>query len=137
MAKQRRPENRRQKDAAGRYAYDGLERLLHEKSRLSVMTCLITHADGLLFNDLKKQCAMTDGNLNRHLDVLFRAGYIEVWKKEESVRSQTLFRVTPAGRKEFLGYLQELERVIHDAQPASHKTQETSPLPGWRLGWTS
>lgn len=135
MAKSR-SDSKTQSDSPGRYAYDGLERLLHERSRLSIMTCLITHRDGLLFNDVKKQCAMTDGNLNRHLDALFRAGYIEVWKKEESTRSQTLFRVTATGRKEFLAYLQELERVIQDAQPASKRGTDASPLPGWRLGWT-
>lgn len=120
---------------SGRFVYDGLERILHEKSRLSIMTCLMTQPQGLLFNDLKKQCAMTDGNLNRHLDALFRAGYIEVWKKQESVRSQTLFRVTPVGRKEFLAYLHELERLVQDALPAKQKQAASGTIPGWQLGW--
>jgi DNA-binding MarR family transcriptional regulator len=136
LSKSKRPAAPQAHDESGRFAYEGLERLLHEKSRLSIMTCLMTQPQGLLFNDVKKQCAMTDGNLNRHLDALFRAGYIEVWKKQESVRSQTLFRVTPVGRKGFLAYLQELERVIHDAMPAKQTNLSAGTLPGWQLGWT-
>jgi DNA-binding MarR family transcriptional regulator len=119
----------------GRYAYDGLDRLLHERARLSIMTSLMTQPQGLLFNELKSACALTDGNLNRHLDALYKAGYLEVWKKQESVRSQTLFRVTPAGRKGYLAYLQELERLVQDALPVREQRASTPSLPGWELGW--
>lgn len=136
MSKSKRSSAASASEGPGRFAYDGLDRLLHEKSRLSIMTCLMTQPQGLLFNDIKKQCAMTDGNVNRHLDALFRAGYVEVWKKTESTRSQTLFRVTAAGRKGYLAYLQELERLIHDALPARHATVSAANLPGWQLGWT-
>lgn len=133
MAKHK--ETQQTEEQQGRYAYDGLERILHEKSRLSIMTALMTQPQGLLFNDLKKQCAMTDGNLNRHLDALYRAGYLQVWKKQESIRSQTLFRVTAEGRREFLSYLQELERVVQDAMPAMQKPAASGAIPGWQLGW--
>jgi len=98
---------------------------------------LMTQPKGLLFNQLKKLCAMTDGNLNRHLDALYKAGYLEVWKKQESIRSQTLFRVTPAGKKGFLAYLQELEKVVHDALPTKQAPVPSGTIPGWQLGWTS
>src|SRR3954462_8133037 len=67
-------------DPSGRYAYDGLERIFHEKARLGIMTSLVTHPDGLLFGELKELCALTDGNLSRHLQALHDAGYVEVWK---------------------------------------------------------
>ena len=54
----------------GRFAYEGLERVLHEKARLGIMTSLVTRPEGLLFGDLKRLCALTDGNLSRHLEVL-------------------------------------------------------------------
>ena len=66
--------DKRTADAAGRYAYEGLDRVLHEKARLGIMTSLATRPAGLSFNELKQLCALTDGNLNRHLDVLHRAG---------------------------------------------------------------
>ena len=44
------------------------------------MTSLVTHPQGLLFNDLKELCLLTDGNLSRHLQILHEAGFVEVWK---------------------------------------------------------
>jgi len=80
---------------------------------------------------------MTDGNLNRHLDALYKAGYLEVWKKQESVRSQTLFRVTATGKKGFLAYLHELEKVVQDAMPTKQSSVTSGSIPGWQLGWTT
>ena len=59
------------------------------------MTSLIMRPEGLLFSDLKRLCALTDGNLSRHLDVLKEAGLVEVWKGFENRRPQTLCRVSP------------------------------------------
>jgi len=61
----------------GRFAYEGLERVLHEKARLGIMTSLVTRPEGLLFSELKRLCALTDGNLSRHLDVLREAGVVD------------------------------------------------------------
>jgi DNA-binding MarR family transcriptional regulator len=103
---------------SGRYAYDGLDRVLHEKARLGIMTSLVTRPTGLSFNDLKQACALTDGNLNRHLDVLHKAGLVAVEKGYEGRRPHTTCRLTTEGRKRFLEYLELLEQVIRDAQPA-------------------
>ena len=103
--------------ATGRYAYDGLDRVLHEKARLGIMTSLVTRPKGLSFNELKQACALTDGNLNRHLDVLHKAGLVTVEKGYEGRRPHTTCRLTTEGRKRFLGYLALLEQVIRDAQP--------------------
>ena len=52
----------------GRFSADeGLDRVIHERARLSVLTSLITNPKGLTFGDLKQLCALTDGNLSRHL----------------------------------------------------------------------
>ena len=61
----------------GRYAYEGLERVIHEKARLSILSSLASHQTGLLFNDLKALCSLTDGNLSRQLQVLQEAGFVE------------------------------------------------------------
>ena len=102
----------------GRYAYEGLDRVIHEKARLSIVSSLAGHADGLLFNELKEVCALTDGNLSRHLTILQEAGLIEVWKRLRKNRSQTLVRLTADGRRRFLEYLEQLEQVISDAGSA-------------------
>ena len=58
------------------------------------MTSLVTRPEGLLFGDLKRFCALTDGNLSRHLEVLREAGLVEVWKGFENRRPQTLCRLS-------------------------------------------
>jgi len=45
------------------FAYNGLDRLIHERARLGVLTSLMPHPKGLLFGDLKQLCGLTDGNL--------------------------------------------------------------------------
>ena len=105
--------------APGRFAYEGLERVIHEKARLGIMTSLVAHPAGLLFSDLKGLCALTDGNLNRHLQVLRDAGLVEIWKGVKQNRPQTLCRLTLQGRTRFLQYLGELERVVADAAEAA------------------
>jgi DNA-binding MarR family transcriptional regulator len=117
----------------GRFAYEGLDRVLHEKARLGIMTSLVTQPEGLRFGDLKRLCALTDGNLSRHLDVLKEAGLLEVWKGFENRRPQTLCRLTPEGRQRFAAYLEELEQVIKDAMPKAARRERVPDLPpGWQ-----
>ena len=119
---------------SGRFAYDGLERVMHEKARLGMLTSLMTHPEGLLFGDLKELCALTDGNLNRHLKVLQEAGLIEVWKGMNRNRPQTLCRITGEGRKRFLEYIETLEKVIADAADAA--AVRTPPSKALLKGWS-
>jgi DNA-binding transcriptional ArsR family regulator len=106
-------------DGSGRFAYEGLERVIHEKARLSILTSLVAHPGGLLFGDLKELCSLTDGNLSRHLQVLHEAGLVEVWKGFQGNRPQTLCRLTEEGRKRFLEYITVLENVVADALAAA------------------
>ena len=108
-----------QPQGSGRFAYEGLERVIHEKARLSIMSSLATHPEGLLFNDLKDLCSLTDGNLSRHLQLLQESKLVEVWKGFKNNRPQTLVRLTEAGKKRFLEYVQELEQVVADAMAAT------------------
>src|SRR5215471_16674601 len=102
-------------DHAGRFAYEGLDRVIHEKARLGIITSLSTHPEGLLFNDLKELCTLTDGNLSRHLQILTEAGLVEVWKGFKNNRPQTLCRLTGEGKRRFLEYVAVLESVVADA----------------------
>src|SRR3984957_7825460 len=100
---------------SGRFAYDGLDRLIHEKARLSVLTSLVAHPKGLIFGDLRSMCGLTDGNLSRHLQVLQEAGLVEIEKGYAQKRPQTVCRITPDGRLRYLDYLTVLEQVVRDA----------------------
>ena len=112
-------------ERTGRFAYDGLDRVIHEKARLSVLTSLIAHPKGLVFGDLKEMCALTDGNLSRHLQVLEEAGLVAIEKGYDRNRPQTVCRITAAGRRRYLDYLKVLEQVVRDAARAAR----TSPAP--------
>jgi DNA-binding MarR family transcriptional regulator len=122
----------------GRFSYEGLDRVLHEKARLGILASLAANADGLLFNDLKQLCTLTDGNLSRHLGVLSEAALVEVWKGSTGNRVQTMYRLTAAGRKRFAQYISVLEKVIADAQS---QADAASQLPGNQLpgnqGWST
>jgi DNA-binding transcriptional ArsR family regulator len=120
---------------SGRFAYEGLERVMHEKARLGILTSLMAHADGLLFGDLKELCTLTDGNLSRHLKVLQEARLVEVWKGHNRNRPQTLCRITADGRERFLEYLNTLEQVIADAANAA-KAKQASATPAMMKGWS-
>lgn len=99
----------------GRFAYEGLHRAFHEKARLGIMTCLVAEEEGLSFASLKELCALSDGNLNRHLEVLREAGFISIEKEGAGRSSKSTCLVTAKGRQGFTEYLAELERVIDDA----------------------
>ena len=99
----------------GRFAYEGLDRLIHERARLSLLTSLITHPKGLTFNELKQLCSLTDGNLSRHLSVLEKDGMVEIAKGYDRNRPQTVCRITASGRGRYLEYLETLEQVVQDA----------------------
>ncbi|MFM1871188.1 MAG: hypothetical protein RL398_610 [Planctomycetota bacterium] len=103
----------------GRFAFEGLERVIHEKARLGILTSLAARPDGLVFNDLKDLCDLTDGNLSRHLAVLQEAGLVELWKGGKGRRPQTLCRLSDDGRRRFVAYVQVLERVVADAAEAA------------------
>jgi DNA-binding MarR family transcriptional regulator len=121
-------------EPAGRFAYEGLERVFHEKARLGIMTSLVTHPRGAVFADLKEFCHLTDGNLSRHLQVLSEAGFVEIWKGYHKKRPQTLCRITDQGRRRFFEYINVLETVVQDAMNAAHSEPVTTA--GLADGWS-
>ena len=114
----------------GRFAYEGLDRAIHERARLSVLTSLITNPNGVTFNDLKRLCSLTDGNLSRHLTVLEKNGMVEIVKGHDRNRPQTVCRMTAPGRKRYLEYLATLEQVVRDAA----KVRQDAPAVGLTHG---
>lgn len=109
------------------FAYDGLDRVMHEKARLGILASLTAHPKGLAFADLKQLCALTDGNLSRHLQVLEDAELVEIEKSFEGKRPLTTCRLTRKGRERFITYLGVLERVVREAAGAADQRPAVRP----------
>src|SRR5580692_10107290 len=110
------------------FAYQGLDRVIHERARLSVLTSLMTHPRGLSFVELKQLCDLTDGNLARHLQVLEEESMVRLTKEADAGRALTTARITASGRKRYLEYLTILEQVVRDAASVSHEGEEDRML---------
>ncbi len=108
------------------FAFHGLDRVFHEKARLGIVSSLIGHADGLTFTDLKALCDLTDGNLSRHLQVLEEAGYVDIAKGFDGKRPCTTCSLSAEGRARFADYLEVLEQVLRQANPAKNDGPEFS-----------
>jgi DNA-binding HxlR family transcriptional regulator len=111
-----RKTNSKSKAASPKYAFAGLDRVFHEKARLGILTSLISSPRDLNFNELKELCGLTDGNLNRHLNVLVEAQIIEVRKTGAGRNTNSNYRLTTNGRRAFMKYISQLEDVVRKAQ---------------------
>ena len=100
--------------------FDSLQTIFHEPHRLAIMSALCSVGKGVAFTDLKAECAMTDGNLNRHLKVLEGAQAICCSKSFIASKPRTTIYATDEGRAAFLAYLQALEEVLNRAVEATH-----------------
>jgi DNA-binding HxlR family transcriptional regulator len=89
-----------------------LDKTIHEKGRLSIMTLLASRVEPWAFQDLKSQLDMSDGNLITHLRTLEKAEFIAGEKLTGDGRPQTLYLMTPAGRAAFVAYLGVLEQIL-------------------------
>ncbi len=88
-----------------------LDRLIHERIRLGIVSALATNAS-LSFSDLKRILKTTDGNLSVHARKLEEADYISCLKYFEGRVPRTEYRLTPAGRRALAHYLNQMEEWI-------------------------
>ena len=88
-----------------------LDRLIHERMRLGIVSALATN-DSLSFNDLKRVLKTTDGNLSVHARKLEEAEYISCVKFFEGRVPRTEYRLTAKGRSALAEYLDQMEEWI-------------------------
>ncbi|TLD71856.1 ArsR family transcriptional regulator [Phragmitibacter flavus] len=98
--------------------FSQLDKVIHEKGRLSIMT-LLTARSPRAFQDLKAELGMSDGNLVTHLRTLSKEGYVRELKSTavDSGRSLTTYEVTGAGKGAFKAYLNVLEAIVKASKP--------------------
>jgi DNA-binding HxlR family transcriptional regulator len=89
----------------------GLDRLIHERMRLAIVSALAV-SESLSFNDLKRLLETTDGNLSVHARKLEEARYITCTKTFEGRLPRTEYRLSAAGRQALEHYLDHMEALI-------------------------
>ena len=97
-----------------------LDRLIHEKLRLGILSALAVNST-LTFNDLKKLLSTSDGNLSVHARKLEEAEYIACEKTFEGRMPKTEYKLTAAGRKALERYLDEMESLIKSTRALTSK----------------
>ena len=96
---------------SGQYIdFSKLDKTIHEKARLSIMTLLVARPEWA-FQDLKSELDMSDGNLITHLRALHNSGYVSMTKEVEK-RPQTNYALTDRGREAFEAYLEIIEQIV-------------------------
>jgi DNA-binding MarR family transcriptional regulator len=96
--------------------YLQLDRLIHEKGRLVIMSMLAATSE-LSFIELRDALGMTDGNLTTHIKALQQEGYVSVAKSFQNNRPLTTCSLTVAGRKAFAEYINLLEQIVRQNKP--------------------
>ena len=91
---------------------DHLDRLIHERLRLAIVTALAAGAGVMSFTDLKKLLKTTDGNLSIHTRKLADAGYLTSTKTPVGRGTRTEYRLTAAGRAALARYLDHMQAII-------------------------
>jgi predicted ArsR family transcriptional regulator len=103
-----------------------LDRVFHERGRLAICSTLVAHPEGIAFTQLQDACALTDGNLNRHLHALAEESIVTTERLTGAGRPQTIVRITPPGRARFLAYIDALEHIVRDVQRSMRESE--SPM---------
>ncbi|MBN1675706.1 MAG: transcriptional regulator [Kiritimatiellae bacterium] len=98
--------------------YDALEKIFHEPNRLAIVSALCAADGGLSFTELKDECGLTDGNLNRHLKVLQDSGVVRIRKSFVDAKPRTTVQLSDKGIQRFNLYLEALSDVLNKAEAA-------------------
>src|SRR5665213_289430 len=95
-------------------ALPDLDPVIHGKLRLAVMSLLVG-VDQADFTWLREKTGSTDGNLGAQMLKLEEAGYVAMQKRFAGRKPQTVYRLTPVGRKALAKYVAALKRLLSGA----------------------
>jgi DNA-binding transcriptional ArsR family regulator len=91
-----------------------LDPVIHGKLRLAVLSLLVA-TEKADFTWLREKTGSTDGNLGAQMLKLEEAGYVAMEKRFTGRKPQTLYRMTPQGRKALATYVAALKRLLGGA----------------------
>lgn len=95
-----------------------LDRVIHEKGRLAIMS-LLAATPQLSYTELRDTLGLTDGNFTAHIRTLQEAGYVAVTKSFEGARPLTTFALTAKGTQAFTAYINLLEQVVQQVRKST------------------
>ncbi|MFG2527364.1 winged helix-turn-helix domain-containing protein [Streptomyces sp. NPDC048516] len=104
-------EEQEQQEEEGLHPTRSLDDTVHQRVRLGVLA-IAREADRVEFSFLKKQLAVTDGNLSRHLKVLEESGLITVEKGYAGRRPRTWIVLTREGAQALDAELRALRALV-------------------------
>ena len=111
----RRSDPARKEPVAARPTLDELDRLIHERMRLAIVSALAVN-EALTFSELKQLLKTSDGNLSVHARKLEEAEYVACRKYFEGRVPKTEYRLTPTGRRALERYLDHMEALIRSTR---------------------
>src|SRR5690242_20241885 len=106
-----RDEKPRRAATAPEASATNLDRLIHERTRLGIVSALAVNSS-LTFNELKELLGATDGNVSVHARKLEDAGYVSCTKSFAGRMPKTEYRLSASGRKALEKYLGHMEALI-------------------------
>lgn len=96
-----------------------LDRLLHDRMRLGIVSALAASAEmASSFTELKSALNATDGNLGVHARKLEEAGYVACDKTFSGRTPRTIYTLTAAGRRALEKYLNHMDAIIRATRKA-------------------
>jgi DNA-binding MarR family transcriptional regulator len=116
LAARRVDEPRRSEEGRRPLAALSLDRIIHERLRLGIVSALAVNPT-LTFTELKQLLETTDGNLSVHARKLEEAGYVTCDKSFDDRVPRSEYRLTAAGRRAFEKYLKHMEALIGAVKP--------------------
>lgn len=87
-------------------------KMFESKIRIQMIASL--SVSDLTFNQLKKICQCTNGNMTTHTTKLIESGFIEKKKEFINDKPQTTYHLTDLGKSEFNNYVQILSDLIKE-----------------------
>lgn len=98
---------------AEEYAGLELDKIIHERARLMILTYLASTANAATpFSEIKTSLGFTSGNLSIQLKNLEKAGYVAITKEFRDNKPLTTVALTEKGGSELQKYIAEMETLI-------------------------
>ncbi len=102
--------------------------LLHQPLRTQIAAFLAARGEAT-FSELKQALEATDGNLDSHMTKFTDAGYVKTRKQAAATgRAQTVFSLTPAGRKALAAYIAQLHALVALSEAPASKPAASKQL---------